>query len=292
MSSDVALQLLIAGLSTGSIYALVGLGLVLAFKGTGILNFAQGEFVAFGAYTALFLTVYTELPFAAVILLTLVIAGAFGALVERAVLRPLANAPVFTVVIATLAVGLIIKSTLPLVWQETVSTLPSPFIRITIALGDIRINMQYLWVIACSLVIVGTLMVFFAWTRLGKAMRAVAQNRDAARLMGIPVSRVFSLTFAISALSGAAAGILIAPLVGVEAQMGNIIIKGFVAAILGGFTSLAGAVIGGLVIGVAEAFGGAFFGGVFKNVTAFVLLVIILLVRPHGILGKAEARRV
>jgi branched-chain amino acid transport system permease protein len=292
MTFAVFVQLMVAGLSSGSVYALVALGLIIAFKGTGILNFAHGELVAFGAYTALFLSVYTDLPYYIVWPVTLVIAAAFGMLLERALLRPMINAPVFTIVIATLAIGLMLKNVYRLVWQETVSSLPSPFARATFAIGDGRINLQYVWVIAASLALMLLLALFFARSRLGKAMRAVAQNREAASLMGISTGRIYSLTFAISAGVGASAGILFAPLTGVEAEMGQIIIKGFVAAILGGFYSLPGAVVGGIVIGLAETFGGAFFGGVFKNLTAFVLLVLILLVRPHGIFGRAEARRV
>jgi branched-chain amino acid transport system permease protein len=292
MTFSVFVQLMVAGLSSGSVYALVALGLIIAFKGTGILNFAHGELVAFGAYTALFLSVYTDLPYYVAWPLTLVIAAAFGMLLERTLLRPMIDAPVFTIVIATLAIGLMLKNVYRLIWQESVSSLPSPFARATIAIGDGRINLQYVWVIGASLALMLLLALFFARSRLGKAMRAVAQNREAASLMGINTSRIFSLTFAISAGVGASAGVLFAPLAGVEAEMGQIIIKGFVAAILGGFYSLPGAVVGGVVIGLAETFGGAFFGGVFKDLSAFVLLVLILLVRPHGIFGRAEARRV
>lgn len=292
MTAAVALQLLVAGLSTGSIYALVALGLVLVFKGTGVVNFAQGEFVTLGAYTALFLSVLTPLPYAAVFVLTVLLAGAVGMAIERGLLRPLIRAPAFTVVIATLAIGLMIKNALRLAWQEPVSTLPTPFSSDPIALGPLRINPQYLWVIGCSLLLMGLLVVFFRASRLGKAMRAVAQNQDAARLMGIPVGRIYSITFGVATAIAAIAGVLFAPLIGIEAEMGGVIIKGFVAAIVGGFSSLTGAVVSGLLIGVIEAFGGAYFGGIFKNVVAFAILIAVLLLRPHGLFGRAEAHRV
>lgn len=292
MTLAVALQLLVAGLSTGSIYALVALGLVLVFKGTGVVNFAQGELVTLGAYTALFLSVLTPLPYAAVFVLTIVLAGLAGFAIERGLLRPLIRAPAFTVVIATLAIGLMIKNLLRLGWQESVSSLPTPFSSDPIPLGPMRINPQYLWVIGCSLLMMGFLAAFFRASRLGKAMRAVAQNQDAARLMGIPVGRIYSLTFAIGTAVAAIAGVLFAPLIGIEAEMGAVIIKGFVAAIVGGFSSLPGAIAGGLLLGLIEAFGGAYFGGVFKNVAAFAILIAVLLLRPHGLFGRAEARRV
>lgn len=292
MQLDVFLQLVFASLSTGSIYAIVALGLVLAFKGTGLLNFAQGEFVALGAYFALFLSLYTELSYPLVFLCTLLATAATGALVERALLRPLINAPAFTVVIVTLAIGLMIRNALRIGWQETVSNLQSPVDGLYWMVGGARINLQYLWIIGAALLLMILLALFFRLTRTGKAMRAVAQNQTAARLMGVPVGGIFSLTFAISAAMGAIAGILVAPLTGVESQMGDVLIKAFVAAIIGGFYSLPGAVVGGLIIGLAETFGGAFFGGTFKNLFAFALLILVLLVRPNGLFGRAEVRRV
>jgi branched-chain amino acid transport system permease protein len=292
MSVEIGLQLLIAGLSTGSIYALVALGLVLAFKGTGVLNFAQGELVTLGAYVALFLSTFAKLPYLWVFVLTLLAAGVFGVALERGLIRPLADAPAFTVVIATLAVGLMIKNVLRLVWQENVSTIPTPFGDAPLALGALRINPQYPWVIGCSVALMAALAVFFRSSLTGKAMRAVAQSQVAARLMGIRVGGMFALTFAISTIVAAAAGVLVAPLIGIHAEMGGVIIKAFVAAILGGFHSLIGAVVGGLLLGVLEAFGGAYFGGIFKETVAFSLLILILLARPHGLFGRPEARRV
>jgi branched-chain amino acid transport system permease protein len=292
MPLGVYAQLLAGGLSTGSIYALVGLGLMLAFKGTGVLNFAQGELVTLGAYTALFLSLTTSLPYWAIFILTVLLAGIIGVVFERLLVRPLMLAPEFTVVVATLAVGLMIKDALRIAWQETVSSIPSPFADISVRFGDISINAQYLWVTFCALVIMGILALFFRNNLAGKAMRAVAQNQTAARLMGIRVNRVFSATFALSTAIAALAGILIAPIHGIEPEMGNVLIKGFVAAVLGGFNSLVGCVIAAFMLGVIETFGGAFFGGLFKDVTAFALLIIVLLVRPNGLFGSAEARRV
>jgi branched-chain amino acid transport system permease protein len=288
----VYVQLLFGGLSAGSIYALVGLGLLLAFKGTGILNFGQGELVTLGAYTALFLTLFLHLPYWAVFILTLLIAGGVGVLFERFLIRPLMRAPEFTIVVATLAIGMMIKNVLRNSWQETVSTIPTPFAEMSLRLGDIRVNPQYVWVTVCALVIMGLLALFFRNNLAGKAMRAVAQNQVAARLMGIRVSRVFPATFALSTAVAALAGILIAPLHGIEPEMGNVLMKGFVAAVLGGFNSLVGCVIAGFLLGVIESFGGAFVGGLFKDLTAFGLLIVVLLVRPHGLFGQAEARRV
>ena len=292
MELPIYIQLLVAGLSIGSIYALVALGLALAFKGTGIINFAHGELFAFGAYTALFLHSGFHLPYWQVLVLAVLITGVFGIILERTLIRPLMQAPPFTVVIATLAMGLIIKNSLRLSWQESVATIPSPLSGVRIQLSGVSINPQYLWVTGCSLAIMGLLALFFRKSLIGKAMQAVSQNQEAARLMGIRVNIVFPLTFAFSAAIAGLAGILIAPLTGIQAEMGLIILKGFVAAILGGFTSLIGCVVGGLILGILETFGGAYFGGLFKEGVAFILLIVVLLLRPNGIFGRAEARRV
>jgi branched-chain amino acid transport system permease protein len=292
MTTSIVLQLIVAGLSSGSIYALVGLGLMLAFKGTGVVNFAHGELVALGAYSALFFSIVLKLPYWQVFLLALAVCAVAGIVLERLLIRPLMRAPAFTVVVATLALGLMIKNVLRLSWQESVSSFPTPFDDLSLRIGEITINPNYVWIITCSFVIMGLLALFFRKNLTGKAMQAVSQNTTAARLMGIRVSRFFTLTFAVSAAIAALAGVLMGPVVGVESEMGAVILKGFVAAILGGFNSLPGCVVGGLLLGLLETFGGAYFGGTFKAVTAFVLLMFVLLVRPHGIFGRAEARRV
>jgi branched-chain amino acid transport system permease protein len=292
MTASIVIQLLVAGLSIGSIYALVGLGLVLAFKGTGILNFAHGELVALGAYVALFLTVILHLPYWQVFILSLVIMALIGAAFERVLIKPLLRAPSFTIVVATMAIGLMIKNALRLSWQESIATLPSPLDDMSFRIGEVNINPQYLWIIGCSILITASLALFFRKNLTGKALQAVAQNQEAARLMGIRVSVVFPLTFAISSVLAGLAGILFSPLVGIQPEMSSIILKGFVAAILGGINSLLGCVVGGLLLGILETFGGAFIGGTFKDVTAFVILMAVLLFRPNGIFGKAEARRV
>jgi branched-chain amino acid transport system permease protein len=292
MSLALNAQLLFSGISIGSIYALVALGLVMPFKAAGILNFAQGEMVTVGAYIALFLSVALHLPYLVVFPLTLLLAALFGVAVERVFIRPVMRAPEFTIVISTLAVGLMIKNAIRLIWQDNVHPLAVPFSRDTITLGAVRINPLYLWVDLCAVLLLVLLAWFFRHTLYGKAMRAVSQSQEGARLMGIRVDRVFSVTWGISTAMGATAGILLAPLFGIHPEMGHVLIKAFVAAVVGGFLSLSGAVVGGLVVGVAETFSGAYVGSTFKELAAFLLLIAVLLIRPHGLLGAAQARRV
>jgi branched-chain amino acid transport system permease protein len=291
MSFATAFQLFIAGLSTGSIYALVALGLVLVFKATGILNFAHGEFVTLGAYFGLFAAVLFGLSYPLALLLAVLGSAIAGLAMERAVVRPLVNAPPFTIVIATLAIGLSVKNILRLSWQQNLAIIPGT-VNTQIFIGPLSVNPQYLIVIAISFTLLIALALFFKLTPLGIAMRAVAEDRRAARLAGINVERVLMLTFTTSAATAAVAGLLLAPLTGVHVEMGWIIVKALVAAVLGGFTSLPGAVLGGLLLGLMEAFSGVLLDGVTRDLGVFGLLILALLLRPQGLFGRSEARRV
>ncbi len=288
----VNIQLLVAGLSVGSIYALVALGLVMTYKASDVLNFAQGEILTAGAYIALLFSVTLKLPYYQSFFLTIIVVAGLGILLERVAFRSLIKAPAFTIIIATLAVGQMIKNLIRLIWQSDVHRLPPPFEISTWKWHGIRVNPQAVWVIGCTVVIAGVLATFFRSSWLGKAMRSVSQNQQGARLMGISVERVFSLTWAISAAMGAAAGILIAPLIGVYPDMGLVLVKAFVASIIGGFTSLPGAVVGGLVVGLIETFSGAYISSTFKDFAAFILLIALLMFRPYGLFGSKQARRV
>jgi branched-chain amino acid transport system permease protein len=286
------IQLLVAGLTVGSIYALVALGLVMTYKASDVLNFAQGEIVTAGAYIALLLSVTMKFPYYQSFFLTIILVAGLGILLERVAFRPLIKAPAFTIIIATLAVGQMIKNLIRLIWQSDVHRLPPPFKMAIWKWQDIRVNAQAVWVIICALLITGILAIFFRSSWLGKAMRSVSQNQEGARLMGISVERAFSLTWAISAAMGAAAGILIAPLTGVYPDMGLVLVKAFVASIIGGFTSLIGAVVGGILVGLIETFSGAYISSTFKEFVAFILLIVLLMFRPYGLFGSKQARRV
>jgi branched-chain amino acid transport system permease protein len=292
MSWQIALQLAFSGLSVGSIYGLVALALVIPFKASGVLNFAQGEMVTLGAYIGLALATNFGLPFLLVVPLTLVIAAGFGALVERHLIRPIITAPEFTVVIATFAIGLIIKAAVRVHWQDNVFTLDAPYMGSPIALGPVRLNPAYLVIIFTTLAVVVLIGLFFRSTKFGKAMRAVALDQIAARLMGIGVGSVFMSAWALSAAIAALAGILLAPIIGITPEIGHLILKGLVAAVIGGFTSLGGAVAGGLLLGLLETYAGAFFGATFKNIVPFCILIALLLYKPHGLFGSAALKRV
>ncbi len=289
MTWRIALQLALSGLSVGSIYAIVALSLAIPFKASRVLNFAQGELVTLGAYIALVLSSY-GLPYPVMVPATLVIAALFGILIERLFIRPIVGAPEFTLVIATFAIGLIIRALIRIHWQDNVFFLPAPYAGPALAVGPLRVNPSYLVIIASTAALVTLLVLFFQQTRLGKAMRAVAFNQTAARLMGISVGRVFGSAWALSAAIGAVAGLLLAPVAGINPELGHLIVKALVAAVIGGFGSLGGAVFGGLLLGVLETYAGALFGAALKEIIPFAILIAFLLVRPQGLWGATQVR--
>lgn len=292
MNAATVLQLALSGLSIGAIYALVALALVIPFKASGVLNFGQGSMVTLGAYIALTLSTSAGLPYWAMVPATLLVAGLIGVVIERLVIRQLVRAPEFTIVIGTFALGLMVQDAIRLHWQDNNFALDVPFGTDPIVIGSLRVNPVSLSILAVSLALLVVLALFFQHTRAGKAMRAVSQNQDAARLMGISVERVFSSTLAIGTAIAALAGVLFAPVTGINPGVGELILKAFVAAVIGGFNSLPGAVLGGLALGLIETFSAAFAGSTLKDVSAFAVLILMLLVRPNGLFGTVGARRV
>ena len=291
MTWRIILQLALSGLSIGSIYALVGLALVLPFKASGIVNFAQGEIVTFGAYLALILS-GLGLPYLAVVPLVLVGAAMFGMATERLLIRPIANQSEFTLVIVTFAIGFVIKAAIRLHWQDNTFSIDAPFVGPPLVLGALRLNPAYLVFILSTVMVVAALFLFFGYSKFGKAMRATALDPIAAKLMGIRIGSVFSAAWALSTMLGAFVGLLLAPVIGINPEIGHLILKGLVAAVIGGFSSLGGAVVGGLLLGLLETYAGAFFGATFKNLVPFGVLILLLLLRPQGLAGASSVRRV
>ena len=291
MTTTLAVQLAIAGISVGSIYALVALAIVIPFKASGVLNFGQGEVVTFGAYAALVLT-QLALPYPVVLASVLVLGLAGGVLIERILIRPIVKAPEFTLVIATFAIGLLIKGALSLKFGDSPNTIDGPFGSEPIVAAGLRFNPTSLWIFACTALVTLLVIVFFRTTRLGKAMRAVSVNPEAARLMGIRVETVYRWSWGISTAIGALAGLLVAPLIGINPEIGQLILRGLLGAVIGGFTSVPGAIVGGLAVGLIETWSGVLIGSAFKNLVPFLLLMVLLVFRPQGLFGVAEVKRV
>jgi branched-chain amino acid transport system permease protein len=288
-------QLVIAGLAHGSIYALVALGLVVVFKGSRAVNFAHGEVFALAAFVSYLLIVSGSLGYIASLVLAVAFTVAVGVVVERVAYRPLIRASDLALIIASIAVSFAIKGLLR-VWfgarGEFVS-MPPIFSFEPIIFGGLFIPPQQLIVVGSGALCLAAFWVFFRFTRIGRMMQAVAEDRDAAAIVGIDASRVFLWIWALGALLGGIAGVLMAPVTLVYPDMGfPILIKAFAAAMLGGFDSLLGAVIGGILVGVIEQLVGGYVGTLYQEISAFVLIVVVLLLRPSGLLGSRQLTRV
>jgi branched-chain amino acid transport system permease protein len=289
---DIFLQTILSGLTLGSLYALVGIGFVIIFKSTGVLNFAHGEMLMLGAMIALYLHADAGLSFLPAITLAILATTAFGALVERVAFRPLRAAPIITVILATVAVGQMIRSAVRIIRGPEVSRFPSLFPTEPFSVIGVTMTPMGLGIVVLSLLLVFLFMLFFRRTRLGKGMQATSENREAATLVGISVNQTFSMIWAIGAGLAAAAGILLAPLIIITPDMGLIAIKGFIGAVLGGFTSIPGAVAGGFLLGVIENLAGVYIDGSMKDPVAFAVLLMVLWLRPAGLFARAGTARV
>jgi len=290
------LQLLLNGLVVGSIYSLVALGFVIIFKSSGILNFAQGEFLLLGAYV--FLAVASaHAPIGAALLLTFAFSAVLGIVLERLVLRPLIGEPIISVIMVTLGLSSVLRAIVQGIWGTDTRPLPSVFSLDPIQLGPLPIARGYLYSAGCVAVLLVVLTLFFTHALPGIAMRATADSQQVALSMGISVRRIFALSWSIAAVVSAVGGILLATLRGgVDGSLAVLGLKVLPAVIVGGLDSIGGAILGGLLIGVLENLSGGYldpvFGGGVKEVAPFVALVLILMVRPYGLFGKVRIERV
>ncbi|GAB6876870.1 branched-chain amino acid ABC transporter permease [Thermaerobacter litoralis] len=287
------LQNLVGGLSAGSLYALVAVGLVTVFKATGIINFAQGEIAMVATFLGLVALQQMGLGYWEAFLFGTLAAAALGLLLERLFLRPLLHVSHVSQIMVTIGLGMILNGMAGLQWGYEPRAFPAPVGGAPLNLGGVAVSADHLAVLGVAVVAMSALFLFYRYTRLGAAVRAVAQNLPAAQLMGIPAGRVFAVTWAVAAGLGGIAGMLIAPATSLEPNfMAEVLIKGFAAAILGGITSLPGAVVGGLLLGVLETAVAGFVSTDLKNVFSFSLILLVLILRPHGLLGQPAARRV
>ena len=286
------LQVLITGLGQGCMYGLIALGFVLIYKATEIVNFAQGELLMMGAFFAATYVMIPGLPFWLAFILTIVSMAVFGYLLDMLVVRSMIGEPQFSVIILTISIGFILRSVAGAIWGNDILSLTTPYSGKMADLGGLVIGQEYLVVIAGTVVLSLALYFFFRFSSLGVAMQAASQNQLAACYMGIPVKRIFSLIWAISALVAAVAGTLIAPISLISPQMGFIGIKAFAAAVIGGFGSLPGALIGGLIIGCSEQLAGTYLPMGFQEISAYLIMFLTLTIRPRGLFVQIQRKKV
>jgi len=291
LENPLFLQVVFSGVVVGSIYALVALGFILIYKGTNIMNFAQGEMVMISAYFGLMYHVYYKIDYFTSLILTILTAGFCGILLERIVCRPLLKSPVMSIIVATIAVSIALKNIARLVWGPIFYPFPSAFSLTPYHLGKVMITPKDIGTIVITLILLGMLYYVLQHTKIGAAMLATASNQKAASIMGINVKRVFSITWAISFGLASAGGFLLAPLVSITPEMGDIVIVVFTAAVLGGLESLTGAVVGGVLLGVISNLAGFYISTAFKDVVSFLILITILMFKPSGLFSRGTLRK-
>lgn len=292
---EIFLQQVVSGLATGGIYASLALALVMIYQATDVVNFAQGEMAMFSTYLAWSLMNH-GLSYWLAFALTVTIAFVGGLAIQRLIMRPVENAPILTIVIVTLGLLVIFNSVAGWIYSYIIQPFPSPFPTTAIRIGNVVFGPHDLGAIGVTLVLLILLYVFFRFTSLGLAMRAAAQNPASSRLVGIRVGWMLALGWGLAALVGAVAGMMVAPVIFLEPNMmSGILIYAFASATLGGFTSPGGAVLGGFLVGVIENLAGtyiSFIGTDLKLTVALVLIILVLLVKPSGLFGRAILRRV
>ena len=288
---DYFIDLVIIGLSIGMVYALVALGISLIFSGLDIVHFAHGEIYMIGAFIGLALFQKLGLPYVPTLLLAVVLTGLVGVLVERLFYRRLTSSgggytvAGMGIVIAGFGMSIVLQNVAYLIWGPKALPFPVPY-GMPIEIGNLSLPMSYVWIVVAALFFMFVLNLILKKTMIGLAIRAVAYNKDIAYLSGVNVPLMISIIFGIGCALGGAAGVLIGPINYVQVQMGiGVLIKAFAAAVVGGFGSLPGAVLGGLLVGVVESLGAGYVSGTYKDIYAFVLLIVVLMVKPSGFLG-------
>jgi len=286
-------QFILSGLTTGSTYALIAIGFSLIHNSTGIVNFAQGEFVMLGGMFMITFYSFLKLPMLPSFFLTVLSVAAVGFLLERGPIRRSKSKEILVLVMITVGASISIKGLSMILWGKNPMTLPPFSGEDPLLLFGAALMPQSIWIFGITVSVVAALHYFFKGTITGKAMRAVAASRRSALLTGIPVDRMILFSFTLSGALGAVAGIILTPITTTSYDVGVMLgLKGFSAAILGGYGSMPGAVVGGLLLGVFESLGAGLISSEYKDALAFLILLTVLFLKPSGILGQGRLRRV
>ena len=293
---DFFLQLVVSGIVTGGIYALIAMGFVVVYKATGVINFATGELMMLGAFFAYTAMEVARAPFVLALLVAAAGAAVLGAAVERVVLRPLMGQRAISVIMVTIGLSSVFKGLAQVLWSGEYRTFPQIFPRAPVVLGPVILPSRQAYPFLVALAAIAAVALFFRLTRTGIAMRATADDQATAFGMGIDIRRVFSLSWSLAAVTAAIAGIVIGTIGGISPQLGAVGLRIFPVVILGGLDSIGGALVGGVVMGILENLAGGYLdplleGGGVKEVVPFAALVVILMFRPYGLFGTREIER-
>ncbi len=295
---DYFIQLIISGLVIGSIYSLVALGFTVIYKATRVVNFAQGELLMFGAYACYSVVVQYHVPFIPALFITMAFSALLALGIERVVLRPMIGEPIISIIMVTIGLALVLTSIVKAIWGTQILVYrPKLFPQTSVGVFGVPVSLEFLWCFILSILLLIVFSIFFKYSRAGIAMRATAFSNQVAQSMGISVKKIFALSWVIASVVSALGGILIGNINGINSQLSHFGLKVFPAVILGGLDSILGAAIGGLAIGLLENLSDGFFkiylnvSGV-KEVAPFIILVIILMVKPYGLFGTEDIERV
>lgn len=286
------IDLVISGLALGSVYTMVALGFVLIYKATEILNFAQGNLMLLGAYLALTFLSQLHLPLLAGIVMAVLAAALIGAAVHFVVMRPMLGKPLFSVVMVTLGLSILIRAVVQLKYGAVAHVYPVSVPNSVIRIVGVRISQLELTIIVTVAILVLAFALFFRFSKLGLLMRATAEDQEVAVMMGVSADLIFSISWAIAAGMATVAGVFMANLTQLDLGIGDIGLRAFPAVVVGGLESIPGALLGGVIIGIAETLGAGYINGSARDVIVFGILLIILLVRPYGLLGQRRIIRV
>jgi branched-chain amino acid transport system permease protein len=294
-------ETLFNGLSVGAIYSLLALGFVLIHKSAGILNFAQGELAMVGAFICYSFAMLLGFPYFVSFLIALVLGGLLGAVIDILFFRKMVGEPMFSTIMVTVGLASILTCLAGLIWGHDIYSLRAPFTDKILKVGGLVFSQGALYTIAISIVLLTLFILFFNRSLLGIAMKGTAEDPDTASLMGINVKQIHMIAWIIGSVVAVVSGVFLAEQTFVFLSMSHIGIKAMAAAILGGMESIGGAILGGVIIGIIESFAATYLSGMdlgnfhfgdIKDVSAFAIMILVLMIRPHGIFGKEKVERV
>ena len=289
---DYFIQLLVSGIAAGMVYGFIGMGFAMIYRATGVVNFAQGELMMLVAYVAFTLAGTFKLGFWPLLFASVAVSVVIGLVVEVALIRPMLGQPVFSTVMVTIGLAVILRSVVVLIWGADPMPLATGLSKVPIRIGPAGVYPAQLHALGIMAVVVGGLWAFFRYSRVGIAMRATANLQTVALLMGIDVKRIFALSWALSAGLAAIAGVLVGVIYDLEPGMWLTGLRSFPAVILGGLDSVFGAALGGILIGVVENMSEGYIGRGMKEIAGFLLILVVLMVRPYGLFGRPDIERV
>jgi len=289
---DVLLNLLASGIVIGSVYGLIASAFAIIFKTTGVLNFAQGEIMMLVAYVSYSLAQVLPFGFPVLVLVTILAAAAIGVAVERMFIRPMSGQPLFAIVMVTIGLAVMLRSLIVIIWGSSGESFASEIKDQLIEVGPVLLFSEQILAVALFILVSVAIALFFRFTRLGSAMRATAQDEAVAMLMGVNVKRISALAWAMAAVVSGLAGIAFAMMFARSPDMWFVGLRAFPAAILGGLDSPLGSGIGGILVGVIGELSEGYVGQGLKEISGFVVIIIILMVRPYGLFGEKELERV